>query len=161
MPQIFDRILTLNLVANTAIFYLAARIYLLPLLPRLRPQAVLVPILLLHSTRHLGMMFLTRGATFPGLSTHFAYPAAFGDLITAALALIAIPFVIRGSSLAKLAVWVFNIFGTVDLLLAITLATIFNAPVSMGPSYWIPAFWVPSLLVTHYITFLLLRRNWT
>src|SRR6266849_2775172 len=160
MPAIFYRILTLNLVANTAIFYLAARIYLLPLLPRLRPQAVLVPILLLHSMRHLGMMFLTRGATYPGLSTYFAYPAAFGDLITAALALIAIPFVIRGSSLAKLAVWVFNIFGTADLLLAITLATIFNAPASLGPSYWIPAFWVPSLLVTHYITFLLLRRNW-
>jgi hypothetical protein len=161
MPVIFDRILTLNLVANTAIFYLAARIYLLPLLPRLRPQQVLVPILLLHSMRHLGMMFLTRGATYPGLSIYFARPAAFGDLMTAALALIAIPFVIRGSSYSKFAVWIFNVFGTADLLLAITLATIFNAPVSLGPSYWIPAFWVPSLLVTHYITFLILRRNWT
>jgi hypothetical protein len=31
MPAIFDRILTVNLVANTAIFYVAARLYLLPL----------------------------------------------------------------------------------------------------------------------------------
>jgi hypothetical protein len=160
MPSILDRILTLNLIANTAIFYVAARIYLLPRLPRLRPQQVLVPILLLHSTRHLGMMFLTRGAIYPGLSIYFAYPAAFGDLVAATLALIAIPFVIRGSSLSKLLVWIFNVFGTIDLLLAITLATIFNAQISMGPSYWIPAFWVPALLVTHYITFLLLRRNW-
>jgi len=39
------------------------------------------------------MMFLTRGATYPGLPPQFAYPAAFGDLVTAILALIAIPFV--------------------------------------------------------------------
>jgi len=154
-----DRILTLNLVANTAIFYIAVRLYLVPLLPRLRPQQVLLPILLLHSTRHLGMMFLTRGATYPGLAAQFAYPAAFGDLLTAIIALVTIPLLIRGSAMAKPAVWFFNIFGTIDLLLAITLATVFNAPVSMGPSYWIPAFWVPLLLVTHYVTFLLLRRN--
>ncbi len=129
--MIFDRILPLNLIANTAIFYVAVRLYLLPLLTRVRPQQILVPILLLHSTRHLGMMFLTRGATFPGLPLQFAYPAAFGDLLTA-----------------------------LDLLTAITLATIHNAPIAMGPAYWIPAFWVPLLLVTHYVTFLLLWRRW-
>src|SRR5205814_5077905 len=66
MPGIFDRVLTVNLIANTAIFYVAARLYLLPLISRIRPQGILVPILLLHSMRHLGLMFLTRGATFPG-----------------------------------------------------------------------------------------------
>ena len=105
MPAIFDRVLTLNLIANTAIFYLAARLYLIPLIPRLKPRQILIPILLLHSTRHLGMMFLTRGATYPGLPLQFAYPAAFGDLLTAILALIAIPFVLRGSRYARPAVW--------------------------------------------------------
>jgi hypothetical protein len=160
MPAIFDRVLTVNLILNTAIFYVAARLYLLPLVPRVRPQVILVPILLLHSMRHLGLMFLTRGATFPGMPLQFAYPAAFGDLITAVLAFAAIPFVLRGSTLAKPAVWIFNIFGTLDLLAAITFATIYNVPVAMGPAYWIPAFWVPLLLVTHYVTFVLLRRRW-
>jgi hypothetical protein len=160
VPEIFDRVLVLNLVANTAIFYVAARLYLLPLIPRVRSQQILVPILLLHSTRHLGMMFLTRGATFPGLPSEFAYPAAFGDLITAVLAFLAIPLVLRGSVLAKPMVWIFNIFGTVDLLAAITLATIHNAPIAMGPAYWIPAVAVPLLLVTHYVTFILLSRRW-
>ena len=105
------------------------------------------------------MMFLTRGATYPGLPAQFAYPAAFGDLLTAIIALVTIPLLIRSSAMARPVVWFFNIFGTIDLLLAITLATVYNAPASMGPSYWIPAFWVPSLLVTHYVTFLLLRRN--
>jgi hypothetical protein len=159
MTAIFDRILPLNVVANTVIFYVAARIYLWPQLPRLRPQQILIPILLLHSTRHLGMMFLARGATYPGLSPEFAYPAAFGDLVTAILAFMAIPLVLRGSRAAKPAVWVFNVFGTIDLLVAIATATIYNAPVEMGPAYWIPAFWVPLLLVTHYITFVLLLRR--
>jgi hypothetical protein len=132
---------------------------LLPLIPRLRPRQILIPILLLHSTRHLGMMFLTRGATYPGLPFEFAYPAAFGDLVTAIIAFVAIPFVLRGSPFAKPMVWVFNVFGTVDLLVAIVTATIYNAPVAMGPAYWIPAFWVPLLLVTHYVTFIVLRRG--
>jgi hypothetical protein len=105
------------------------------------------------------MMFLTRGATYPGLPPQFAYPAAFGDLLTAIMALVTIPIVLRGSSFAKSAVWVFNVFGTTDLVVAIALATVYNAPVAMGPSYWIPAFWVPLLLVTHYATFLVLLRR--
>jgi hypothetical protein len=141
MPAIFDRILPLNVVANTVIFYVAARIYLWPQLSRLRPR--LIPVLLLHLTRHLGMMFLTRGATYPGLPSEFAYPAAFGDLVTAILAFVAIPLVLRGSHAAKPAVWVFNVFGTIDLLVAIATATIYNAPVEMGPAYWIPAFGSP------------------
>lgn len=90
---------------------------------------------------NLGLMFLTRGATFPGIPSEFAYPAAFGDLLTAILAFAAIPLVLRNSGLAKPAVWTFNIFGSLDLLTAITFATIYNAPVTTGPAYWIPAFW--------------------
>jgi hypothetical protein len=160
MPGIFDRVIVLNLLANTAIFYVAARLYLLPLVPHVEPQQILVPILLLHSMRHLGMMFLTRGATYPGLPSQFANKAAFGDLVTSIIAFVAIPLVLSGSGLAKPAVWIFNVAGTVDLLVALTTATIYNAPPAMGPAYWIPAFWVPMLLVTHYVTFVLLGRSW-
>src|ERR1700730_4946056 len=90
MEAPLNRILTLNLIATTIVFYVAARIYLLPQLGRLRPRVVLIPILLLHSLRHLGLMFLTRGATYPGLPPQFAYPAALGDVLTAVLAFVAI-----------------------------------------------------------------------
>jgi hypothetical protein len=40
-------ILTVNLVLSTLVFWAAARIYVLPNLPRLRPQTVLLPILLM------------------------------------------------------------------------------------------------------------------
>jgi len=160
MQALFDRVLTLNLIATTVIFYVAARIYLLPNLGRLNPRSVLIPILLLHSLRHLGLMFLTRGATYPGLPQQFAYPAAVGDFVTALLAFISIFLVVRGSRVARPFVWLFNVVGTLDLLDAITLATVHNALPFMGPAYWIPAFWVPALLVTHYITFVILIKHW-
>jgi hypothetical protein len=153
-------ILTVNLLLSTLVFWIAARIYVLPRLHELKPRTVLLPILLLHSTRHLGLMFLAPGATYPGIPQQFAYPAAVGDLLAAALAIAAIPAVARQTRSARFLVWIFNIEGTLDLLSAIVLATIYDAAAFMGPAYWIPAFWVPALLVTHYITFVVLRKHW-
>jgi hypothetical protein len=153
-------ILTVNLLFSTLMFWLAARIYIFPKLPDLKPRLLLLPILLLHGFRHLGLMFLTPGAIYPGIPPQFAYPAALGDLVAALLALIAIIALVRNSGSARLLVWVFNVAGTLDLLSAISLATIYRAQPYMGPAYWIPAFWVPALLVTHYITFVFLLKYW-
>src|SRR5438045_4107073 len=100
-------ILTVNLLFSTLVFWVAARLYVLPRLPQWNPQTVLLPILLLHALRHLGLMFLAPGATVPGMPEQFAYPAAFGDLLAAVLALAAIPAVARGARGARLLVWVF------------------------------------------------------
>jgi uncharacterized protein YcbX len=83
-------VLTVNLVLNTLLFWVVARIYLVPRLPQLSARSVLLPILLLHSSRHLGLMFLAPGATYAGLPAEFAYPAAYGDLLTAFVAALAI-----------------------------------------------------------------------
>lgn len=152
-------LLAVNLALNVFVFWLAARLYLLPRLGQLGPRHVLLPILLLHATRHLGLMFLAPGATYAELPPQFAYPAAFGDLVAAALALAAIPAVASGSRLGRPLVWLFNVEGSLDLIAAIALATLYQAADHMGPAYWIPAFWVPALLVTHYITFVVLLRR--
>src|SRR5262249_38126581 len=122
-------------------------------------RIVMPPILLLHSFRHLGLMFLTRGAVYPGLPPQFAYPAALGDLLAAVLALVALWAVVHERRAARALVWIFNVEGTLDLITAIVLANLFGAPVYMGPAYWIPAFWVPALLVAHYITFIVLLER--
>ena len=151
-------ILTANLVLSTLVFWIAARLYLLPKLTQISARAVLLPILLLHSFRHLGLMFLAPGATYAGLPAQFAYPAAFGDLLAALLAMAAIIPVAKDARAARPLVWIFNVEGTLDLIVAIALATAYGAAPSMGAAYWIPAFWVPALLVTHYLTFMVLRR---
>src|SRR5436309_14055884 len=82
-------ILTVNLLFSTFVFWVAAKIYVFPKLSELGPRAVLLPILLLHSFRHLGLMFLAPGATYAGIPRQFAYPAALGDLLAAFFALAA------------------------------------------------------------------------
>ena len=154
-------ILTVNLLVSTLVFAVAARLYLLPRLSVLEPRTVLVPILLLHGMRHLGLMFLAPGGVYPGIAPEFAYPAAYGDLLAAVLAMLALFALTANHPSARALVWIFNIEGTVDLALAITLATLHGADAHMGPAYWIPAFWVPALLVTHYITFVVLLKHWT
>jgi hypothetical protein len=153
-------VLTVNLLSSALVFWIGARIYILPRLHQLAPRTVLLPILLLHCFRHLGLMFLAPGATEPAMPPQFAYPAAFGDLLAAALAVSAIPAVAAQTRSARSLVWLFNLEGTVDLLAAIVLATVYEAAPHMGAAYWIPAFWVPALLVTHYITFIVLWKHW-
>jgi hypothetical protein len=152
-------ILTINLIFSTFVFWVAAKLYVLPKIQNYEARTLLLPILLLHSLRHLGLMFLASGATYRGIPPQFTYPAAYGDLITAVLAMIAIPAVATRARSAKLLVWLFNVVGSLDLIDAITLATVYDAAPFMGPAYWIPAFWVPALLVTHYLAFLILLRG--
>jgi hypothetical protein len=153
-------VLTVNLVFSTLVFWIAAKLYVFPRLHELQTRTVLLPILLLHSTRHLGLMFLAPGATYPGLAREFAYPAAFGDLLAAVLALVALWALVKNWRSARFLVWVFALEGSIDLINAIALAQLHGAAVFMGAAYWIPAFWVPALLVTHYITFVVLVRHW-
>src|SRR5262245_25912965 len=48
-----------------------------------------------------GLLFLAPGAVLPGLPEQFAYPAAFGNLLAAVLALVALAAVVRRSRLAR------------------------------------------------------------
>jgi hypothetical protein len=154
-------ILALNLLFSTLVLGIAAKLYLMPRLRELEPSSVVLPILLLHAMRHLGLMFLAPGAVYPGIPQGFAYPAAVGDLLAAVLALVAVPAVVGRSRLARPLVALFNVVGTLDLIAAIALATIHGAAPYMAAAYWIPAFWVPALLVTHYVVFALLGGRWT
>src|SRR5690349_6290309 len=122
---------------------MAAKLYVVPKLATAPPRTVLVPIFLLHSTRHLGLMFLSPGATYAGLPSQFAYPAAFGDLLAAVLALLALWALVANLNIARPLAWCFTVEGTVDLAVAITLAQVYKAANFMGPAYWIPALWVP------------------
>jgi hypothetical protein len=119
----------------------------------------LTPILLLHAFRFLGLTFLVPGVVSPELPATFAQPVAYGDFMTAILALLALAAL--GTRAGLVATWVFNIFGTADLLFAFyqggTIALPDN-PGLLGAGYFILSAYVPLLFITHGLAFRILLR---
>jgi hypothetical protein len=64
--------------------------YLWPALRTLPRAHALQPLLLFHCFRFIGLAFLVPGVVSPNLPDAFARPAAYGDLIAAVLALLAL-----------------------------------------------------------------------
>jgi len=133
--------------------------YIWPAL-RERPSSEnLKPILLLHGFRFLGLAFVLPGIVSPELPAVFAQPVAYGDFISAILALLALATLRTRTGTAL--TWVFNIFGTADLLFAFYLGGRISLPETpglLGAGYFILAAYVPLLLITHGLAFRILLR---
>jgi hypothetical protein len=116
---------------------------------RLRPRAeALRPLLMLHSFRFIGLAFLVPGVVSPDLPPAFAHSAAFGDIVAAMLALLALLALPRRAGVAI--AWVFNLWGAADLLNAFYQANAAGLLAGqLGAAYFIPTFLVPLLLITH------------
>ena len=158
MPS--GQVLIVNLLLSTVAFALIAKWYVMPRLRSVVREQAVQPLLLLHTFRHIGLMFLASGALTHELPEPFAYPAAFGDLVASLLAFAALVALRLRWPVALPLVWIFNIEGTIDLLYAVTQGVLNRAADGMGAAFWIPAIIVPALLVTHYMVFaLLLQRD--
>ena len=125
---------------------------------RLRQQdEALRPLLILHSFRFLGLAFLVPGVVSPDLPSAFAHSAAYGDIVAATLALLALLLLPRGAGLVM--AWIFNVWGLVDLLDAFYQANESGLlPGQLGAAYFIPTFVVPLLLITHGLAFRILMQ---
>ena len=122
-----------------------------------RPRGeALRPVLQRHAFRYVGSAFLVPGVVSPDLPDAFARPAAYGELVTYILALLAIATL--KSRLGTIVVWVFNIVGTLDLFNAFdrAIASSRDPPACRVPRYFIPTVLVPLLPVTHALVFRLL-----
>ena len=147
--------ITFSLVAWSLIMYW----YIHPFLKQYPVKQAIEPFLFLHSFRYIGLMFLVPGVTAEVLDSRFSHPAAYGDLLAAALAFIAIAAIRLNASWALASVWVFNILGAADLLNAVARGMLFVPDGALGATYWIPATIVPLLLVTHAYIFILLIKD--
>ena len=130
--------------------------------PELRDRShvdALRPLLTLHTFRFVGLSFLIPGVVSPDLPAAFAMPAAYGDIAAAILALLSLAAI--RSSLGIPLVWVFNVWGSADLINAFYQANAVGLlPGELGAAFYIPTAIVPFLLITHALMFrLLLRRE--
>ena len=126
---------------------------------RLRPRAeALRPLLIFHSFRFIGLAFLVPGVVSPDLPSAFARSAAYGDLVAAILALLAL--ISLPSASGVVIAWSFNLWGTADLFNAFYQANHAGLMAGqLGATYFIPTFIVPLLLITHGLGFRILLRD--
>jgi len=129
--------------------------------PELRFRSMsegLRPLLTLHSFRFIGLAFLVPGVVSPALPPAFAHSAAYGDIVAAVFALLAL-LSLPGATGVILA-WIFNVWGTVDLFNAFYQARHAGiAPGQLGATYFIPTLIVPLLLITHGVAFRILLQG--
>ena len=154
-----DFILPLGMTMAIATWTLIFAWYVHPALQSRGFAAAMRPLLLPHCFRYVGLMFLIPGVTAAPLDPRFAAPAAYGDLIAAALAFVALATLRLPRPLALTAVWIFNLWGMLDLLNAVARGIAYSPDGALGAAFWIPALFVPPLLVCHGYIFLRLMRE--
>lgn len=132
--------------------------YVWPRLRLLPRSEALQPLLIVHAFRFLGLAFLVPGVVSADLPPAFARAAAYGDIVAAMLALLALFTQSRDSGV--LFVWIFNLWGTADLLNAFYQANRSGLlPGQLGAAYFIPTLVVPMLLMTHAMVFRVLLQH--
>ena len=149
-------IFVLQFSLSVLVIGLLARWILAPWLDGLPQRKALFWLTVPHAFRHMGMVFLVPGVVAQPLPEGFAIPAAYGDLVTGLLALLALILLRTGWAGALALVWLFNIVGTLDLLNALRHV---DAVPGFGATWYIPTLLVPVLLVTHFMIFVRLLKS--
>lgn len=127
--------------------------------PRVQQLKTLTAI---HFFRYFATTLLIAGLVSRKLPSGFADPAAFGDLISLVLAYVAFTGLRRPRSGKPMLfpVWIFNIVGAADLLLALVLGpALIRDPADLGLGYIIPTVYVPLLLVAHFYALKVLTQR--
>ncbi len=152
-------LLGLSVLMSATAFGFVVSAYLWPRLRLLEQDSALRALVVPHIFRFIGLSFLVPGVVSPALPSGFAVPAAYGDIVAALLALAATVALSRHASAAMPLVWIFNVWGTADLLLAFyNGATVNLDPGTLGAAFYIPTAVVPPLLILHGLVFRLLIR---
>ena len=154
-------IFQIHLVLGYIAWLLCFGAYILPKLQSMDRVQAHRAIATFHSFRFFGLVFILPGVVGPHLQPDFAAFAAYWDLATGLLALLALVSV-RVRPLFWLFVVAFNVVGTADLILDYYHAVRIGLPAmagQLGAAYAIPVIYVPALMISHVLAFYLLTRR--
>ena len=150
----------IHLVLGYVAWILCFSVYILPRLKSMDRFEVHRAIATLHSFRFFGLVFILPGVVGPHLPAGFAMFAAYADLATGLLAILAL-LTVRIRPLFWLFVVAFNFVGAADLILDYYHAIHAGLPQlagQLGAAYAIPIIYVPLLMITHFAAFYWLVR---
>ncbi len=155
-----ETIFSMHLILGYAAWLLCFGVYVMPRLKSMDLVAAQRAIATLHSFRFFGLVFILPGVVGSNLPARFATFAAYWDLATGVLAILAL-LTVRIRPLFWLFVVAFNLVGVVDLILDYYHAIQIDLPAlagQLGATYAIPIIYVPVLMITHVVAFYLLLR---
>lgn len=156
-----DILFTIQLVLGYVTCFLCFRAYFWPRLKSMDSFEAQRIIATLHSFRFFGLVFILPGVVGFNLPASFSVPAAYGDLATGMLAILAL-LATRIRPLFWTFVVAFNAVGMADLFVAYYHAVRGGLPAlagQLGAAYVIPILYVPALMITHIAAFSLLLRS--
>ena len=156
-----ETIFNIQLVLGYVAWLLCFSAYVMPRLKSMDMVAAQRAIATLHSFRFFGLVFIVPGVVGPNLPGHFAAFAAYWDLATGVLAILAL-LTVRLRPLFWVLVVAFNLVGAIDLILDYYHAVREGIPAlaaQLGAAYAIPIIYVPVLMITHVVAFYLLVRS--
>jgi hypothetical protein len=156
-----ETIFRIHLVLGYVAWLLCFSVYIMPRLKSMDRVAAQRAIATLHSFRFFGLVFIVPGVIGPNLPAGFATFAAYGDLATGVLALLAL-LTVRLRPLFWLFVVAFNLVGVTDIIVDYYHAVQADLPAiagQLGALYAIPIIYVPLLMITHFAAFYLLLRS--
>jgi len=140
-------------------YALIAAWYGQPRLSRLPRELALVPLLWIHVFRIVGGTILAPGAVDAAVPDEFRTMIGYGDMVTAAAALVALIALRARFSGAIALVWVVLLVGTLDTLNAIIQSvrdSVFLYPLRVN--WIIVTAYVPALVVSSVLILVVLRR---
>src|SRR5215510_6959488 len=150
-----ETLFRIHLVSGYVAWLLCFGVYVWPWLKSTDRLEAHRAIAVLHSFRFFGLVFILPGVAGPNLPAGFGTFAAYGDLATGVLAMLAL-LTVRIRPLFWLLVVAFNVVGTVDLIVDYYHATQVDLPSmagQLGAAYAIPIIYVPLLMITHMAAF--------
>src|SRR6201997_3347627 len=124
-------IFQIHLVLGYVPWLLFVAVYVLPKLKSMDPVEAQRAIATLHSFRFFGLVFIVPGVVGPNLPASFATFAAYWDLATGLLAILAL-VTVRIRLLFWMSVVAFNLVGMIDLILDYYHATRIGLPALAG-----------------------------
>ena len=149
----------LELASSIVVCVAVAVWWVWPSLIKLPRNSALVPLIFVHAFRYVGMTLLVTGMVDPGIPLGFRDNAAYGDLVTAALALASIAALRSNWRVGIPLVWIFNTWGFVDLLNGVRGLLQLNVPSYNLATFWyVYTFYAPAVLVSHLLIFWILVR---
>jgi len=144
-------IFMLHLLLGYVSWGLCFATYVWPRLRDMEPASAHRAIATLHGFRFFGLVFLLPGVAGAQLPVGFATFAAYGDVATGVLALLAL-MTFRKRALFWLFTAAFNVVGFVDLVVDYYHGVALDLPAhagELGATYAIPIIYVPLLMLTH------------